>query len=254
MELGLPVRVVGYEPDGSHWEEMTETADTSYGGASFNLKHRIALGQVLLLALPLPKRLRQYNHNDATYRVYTLVRGVTHGPDQARVGVMFLGKYPPRGFEKAPGGRYLLPTDSPENPEPTPVPAAATAAPVANPAPTPTRTTPRPPRPTVTVDPNERRLGVRFDMYVNFTLQEVDEWGVVLREELSVAENISKGGARVLTSLNFAKGEVIVVQEVGGSFTTRAEVKGIGHGKDGVRRLNLKFLDYQTPDRLLRSG
>lgn len=252
MELGLPVRVVGYEPDGSHWDEMAETTDTSYGGASFHLKHRVVLGQVLLLALPLPKRLRQYNHNDATYRVYTLVRGVTHGPE-ARVGVMFLGKYPPRGFEKAPGGRYLLPTDAPEGASET---AGAETPPPASPAPTASaaRAPARPPRPAPAVDPNERRRAARFDMYVNFTLQEVDEWGVVLREELSVAENVSKGGARVLTSLNFAKGEVIVIQEVGGSFTTRAEVKGIGHGKDGVRRLNLKFLDYQTPDRLLRSG
>ena len=59
--------------------------------------------------LPLPKRLRQYDLNDASYRVYSLVRGVRRRADQPRVGVMFFGKFPPRGFHERPAARYLLP-------------------------------------------------------------------------------------------------------------------------------------------------
>ena len=40
---------------------------------------------------------------DASYRVYSLVRSVRRRGDQPRIGVMFFGKQPPRGFSGAPG-------------------------------------------------------------------------------------------------------------------------------------------------------
>ena len=42
-------------------------------------------------------------------------------------------------------------------------------------------------------DGRERRQHPRLNLFVNFTLQQVDEWGVVLQEELTVADNVSKG-------------------------------------------------------------
>ena len=53
------------------------TDDISAGGASFTLMRNIELGQVLHLSMNLPKRLRQYDLNDASYRVYALVRGLS---------------------------------------------------------------------------------------------------------------------------------------------------------------------------------
>ena len=67
---------------------------------------------MLLLSLGLPKRLRQYDLTDAIYRVYSLVRSVRRRGEQPRVGVMFFGKHPPRGFSERPGARFLLPSDS----------------------------------------------------------------------------------------------------------------------------------------------
>jgi hypothetical protein len=55
-----------------------------------------------------------------------------------------------------------------------------------------------------------------------------------------------------MTSLDFNKGEVVIVQEVGG-FATRAEVCATGMGGDSVRRLSLRFLDREPPDRLLNA-
>jgi len=92
------------------------------------------------------------------------------------------------------------------------------------------------------------------DIFVNFTIQQVDEWGAVLQEELTVADNISKSGARVMTSLDFMKGDTIIVQEAGGGFATRAEIRDVRKGPDGIRRLHLKFLDRQTPERMLKQG
>ena len=91
----------------------------------------------------------------------------------------------------------------------------------------------------------------RVDLFVNFTIQLVDEWGAVLQEELTVADNVAKGGARVMTSLAFQVGDVLLLQEAGGGFATRAEVRGITRAQRTVDRLHLRFLDRQAPERLL---
>ncbi len=324
QNLGIPVRVQGFLADGGTWEELTTTLDVSYGGACFPLGHEAELGQVLLLSLALPKRLRQFDLTAATYRVYSLVRGVRRRDERPRVGVMFFGKYPPREFQERPAARFLLPTDSVANaPVPrglrgdTPLggtPAVGTAprgeqpraeapspdtlvgAPANWPATaTPTGGSPRPtglpgpdasgrydtpppmtapstipkgragvpppplpgaPRPEFQPSrevPEDRRHSPRVQLFVNFTIQLVDEWGAVLQEELTVADNVSKGGARVMTSLGFQVGEILLLQEAGGGFATRAEVRAITKVQPTVDRLHLRFMDRQAPERLLRS-
>jgi hypothetical protein len=98
----------------------------------------------------------------------------------------------------------------------------------------------------------DRRGAPRVQLFVNFTLQLVDEWGAVLQEELTVADNVARGGARVMTSLSFQVGDVLLLQEAGGGFATRAEVRAITRVQPTVDRLHLHFLDRQAPDRLLR--
>ena len=252
MGMALPVRVTGFTDEGSAWEEVSGTEDVSQGGLSVRLTRRVELGQVLALSLPMPKRLREFDLNDSTYRVYGLVRGIVYKEDKTRVGVMFFGKYPPRGFHERPGARYLLPSDSVAG---MPVPPEL-RQPVLQPPP-PAATPPSPsPSGQFHIDPmapalHDRRSSPRISLFVNFTLQLVDEWGTVLQEELTVADNLSRGGAHVMTSLEFAKNDVIQLEESGGGFATRAEVRGVRRGRDGIIRLHLRFLDGQTPDRLL---
>jgi hypothetical protein len=261
------VRVQGFLSDGSTWEEICNTDDISAGGASFTLSRGVELGQVLHLSLNLPKRLRQYDLNDVSYRVYSLVRGISRKGEQSRVGVMFFGKFPPRGFHERPSARFLLPSDSqagmspPPMPRPgeTPLESSAPAPPSSPVEPPPSGPAIPPPAPAAeppapTGGSQERRAHRRIEIFVNFTIQQVDEWGAVLQEELTVADNISKGGARVMTSLDFMKGDTILVQEAGGGFATRAEIRDVRKGPDGIPRLHLKFLDRQTPDRMLKQG
>jgi hypothetical protein len=319
LGLAIPLRVQGFLADGTTWGEITTTMDISASGACFPLSHEAELGQVLLLSLALPKRLRQYDLNDASYRVYSLVRGVRRRADQPRVGVMLFGKYPPRGFHERPAARYLLPSDSivdapapqglragetpfagtpaatpaeagpdldldalsldtlvgapsevgrpsggdhpvsasppddssagstPPFVAPSAIPGARAGVP---PAPVPGAPTPKfQPSPGV---PDNRRRARRVDLFVNFTIQLVDEWGAVLQEELTVADNVAKGGARVMTALAFQVGDVLLLQEAGGDFATRAEVRAITRVQRTVDRLHLRFIDRQAPDRLLR--
>jgi len=214
MALRIPVKVDGVDLAGP-WQEMTVSDDTSAGGVAFQIAHPAQFGQVLHLSLPLPKRFRQYDLTDPSYHVYAVVRRAETVQGRTTVGVMFLGKNPPRGYEKNPAGRYLLSED--------PGPGTRT----------------------------ERRAHERHEMHYNLRLSRQGEGA---EKEFTVAENLSKGGARVLTTLPVVKGEIIIVEEMAGPFRTRAEIRNIYIGKDKVPRLNLRFLDAEAPDRLIAGG
>lgn len=211
--ITLPVRIQGHG-DGADWTEMSTVKDASPGGAAFLLRHKVTRGEVLLLSLPLPKRFRAFDPTDSSYHVYALVRDVRTEAGRVRVGVMFLGKHPPRGFVRSHDNRYLLPEDGPLHSR------------------------------------KERRVHNRLDMHVNMRLRRLLPDAGTPREEMTIAENIGRGGARVLTSLPVAKGEVVELEEIGGPFQTRAEVRNIFIGPDNIPRLNLRFLDRQAPDHL----
>lgn len=213
MGLSLPLRVQGRDPNGTVWEEMTTSDDASFGGASFILKHAADLGQALRLSLPLPKRFRKYDFTNPSYHVYAVVRGIKLIQPAARLGVMFLGKDPPKDHEENPAARYLLPSDPPP----------------------------------------ERRQHRRVEnVFLNLRLRRTKEGAA--EEEQTVAENLSKGGARVMTMLKVSKGEIVSVEEMRGDFRTRAEIRNVYVGKDNIPRLNLRFLDGEAPDRLVSAG
>jgi serine/threonine-protein kinase len=100
--------------------------------------------------------------------------------------------------------------------------------------------------------PPDRRRATRLETPVNFKLRRVGSAGQVLQEELTFAENIGRGGARVFTSISsLAPGDIVHLDQVDGPFKTRAEVRGTYVGKDRMRRLNLRFLDSPAPDYLV---
>jgi hypothetical protein len=122
VPLKLPVRVQGRDPDGMAWEEMSTCEDASMGGVALRVAHPVRPGQVLHLSVPLPSRFRQYDVNDSSYRTYGLVRHARPLADAVRVGVLFLGRHPPRGADSLPSGRFLMPGEHAER-APRPAPA-----------------------------------------------------------------------------------------------------------------------------------
>jgi hypothetical protein len=212
--MKLPVRVQGRDSDGTTWEEMSSCEDASAGGVGLRLSRPVVLGQVLHLSLPLPQRFRQYDLTDPSYRTYTLVRNVRPLPGGGvRIGLVFLGKQPPRGAQSLPGELFLMPGD------PTPV---------------------------------ERRKFPRHVARLSLRLEAEHAPGGIAVEERTVAEDVSLRGAQVrATTLPVVKGAILHVEEIGGDFKTRAEVRNISIGADGQPRLSLLFLDATTPERLL---
>jgi serine/threonine protein kinase len=104
----------------------------------------------------------------------------------------------------------------------------------------------------------ERRRDTRTDIYANFKLRRMDSQGNVLQEERTIAENVGRGGARVMTTMaSLGTGDVVFIEEVGGPksnggpYSTRAEIRNSYLGKDNIRRLNLKFLDRPAPKHLV---
>ncbi|HSD27298.1 MAG TPA: PilZ domain-containing protein [Vicinamibacteria bacterium] len=214
VPMKLPVRVQGRAADGTAWVEMSTCEDASAGGVGLRLGRSVVLGQVLHLALPLPQRFRQNDLTDPSYRVYTLVRSVRPIPGGGlRVGVVFLGKHPPRGADSLPGGLFLMAGD------PAPV---------------------------------ERRKFARHVARLSLRLEAEHAPGGVAVEERTITEDVSLWGAQVrATTLPVVKGAILQVQEIGGDFKTRAEVRNISIGPDGHPRLNLLFLDSSAPERML---
>jgi serine/threonine-protein kinase len=139
--------------------------------------------------------------------------------------------------------------------------AAATSPQVAPPGPgvgagsaAVTPTTPSPSQSSLAVSFQDRRQTGRLDIFVNLVVRRVGTLGTVLQEERTIAENIGRGGARVLTGMaSVAIGDVLHLEEVGGNFKTRAEIRNAYVGKDNIRRLNMRFLDSPAPDRLVRT-
>lgn len=220
MGMNVTVRVLGHDPDGTQWEEMSATDDASYGGASFTLRHAHGVGQVLLISAPLPRNFRRYDLAETSYKTYALIRNSRTTEDGSRVvGVMFLGRVPPKGFETKPGGRYRLPTD----PRATTPPAAGS--------------------------PDERRRHERLQLFVNLKLKRNGPSGPM--EEQTVTENVSRGGARVYTTLPVARGESLTVTDLEETASAEAVARNVFVGSDRVTRLNLQFPDARAFERLL---
>lgn len=220
MGLSVPVRVLGHDPDGRPWEEMTSTDDASYGGASFPLKHAHAVGQVLHLSSPLPRNFRRYDLAETSYKTYALVRNTRTGPEgEHLVGVLFLGRVPPKGFDARPGGRFGLPEDPKTGPTPGPGPGP------------------------------ERRRHERLQMFVNLRVRWLGTSGAV--EEQTVTENVSRGGARVFTTLPVAAGQAVTVVDLGDKVAAEARVCNVWSGADRISRLNLHFADATAFERVL---
>ena len=76
-----------------------------------------------------------------------------------------------------------------------------------------------------------------------------------LQEERTIAENVGRGGARVMTTTSsLSIGDVVQIEEVGGPFKTRADVRGTFVGRDGIRRLNLRRAERSRRARPVGGG
>jgi len=100
----------------------------------------------------------------------------------------------------------------------------------------------------------ERRTQSRLDIHVNVYLCRLDSSGQVMHQERTIADNLSRRGARVMTSVpDLSVGDSVVLKEVSGDFTTPALVRNAFVGRDNIPRLGLEFVGNVAPDRLVQT-
>lgn len=99
--------------------------------------------------------------------------------------------------------------------------------------------------------PEERRRHPRFAIPVHFIVQQSSGERATLQEGLSVAEDVSRGGAQLAACFRLRKGDIVLIRETEGDFETRAEVTDSTLHADGLARLHVKFLDGHCPEHVV---
>ena len=223
-ELRLPVRVECRESEDHEWDELTLLLDVAPFGARLRITRPTEPGRLLHLTLPMPPRLRCYDHEQEQYRVWSLVRHCKPLPstdDQLphfEIGVAFIGKDCPATHETDPGQRYEIA-------------AGLTEADLWRPAP---------------ASSNQRRE-TRHDIADDVVIEIYGPDGHVYESETTRTENISRHGMAVLTNLNIVRGRYIRVRSAQYRIAVIAAVRRLGSFGDGRKRLHLEFVDQQWP-------
>ena len=107
LALLMPVKVRTYSPNGDVCEEEGLMQDVCSGGMAFRARMPLRRGQVVHLSAPVPRSMRDYGKESAAYQVYAIVRNILVDDDGCRVGVMFFGQEPPRGYARNPRALHL---------------------------------------------------------------------------------------------------------------------------------------------------
>ena len=95
--------------------------------------------------------------------------------------------------------------------------------------------------------PDERRRFPRYAIPVHFVVEQASP----ARAALSVAEDLSRGGAQLSVCLSLKRGDVVRISQTEGGFETRAEITHAAAQPDGLMRLHVKFLDGQVPEHVV---
>lgn len=114
LPLSLQVLIRCRESAQYEWSERSQLMDVSPSGARLTVTHKIEAGQLMRLTMAMPASMRSYDHNEKDYQVWAVVRNVVNLPmvdsdtPQYEIGVAFVGKNPPGGYQLNPDARYEL--------------------------------------------------------------------------------------------------------------------------------------------------
>ena len=224
LALHLPVRVQGRETPDFEWNEITRLTNVTPFGAGFPLKHPTEKGRLLFMTIPMPRQLRVFDHVEAQYRIWAIVRymkaTVAEKGTMFEVGVAFIGKRPPASFEQEPWKRYDISTSAFQ----TLAPAEEILTPI-----------------------TDQRAHTRHNIAVDMRVELVDLNGAVVMSEQTVTEDISARGATIFTTLPIPEGRFIRLTSDQHGITTHAAIRSRSTGGDGVPRIHVEFIDKEWP-------
>lgn len=230
--LTLPVKVEGKDSRAEGWEEITRLKDISAFGAGFTLKRPVKRGRLVLLTLPMPRKMRCYDYLESQYRIWAIVRRCLKMEGRAEagkyfIGVAFIGRVPPKSYIDDPSIIYEI-ADRGEDDGLWQISAAES-------------------EPAEDHLPSEDRRHSRYDIPINLTVEVLDQDGRLVKREETVTENISLSGAAVFSSIDIDVGSFIRISCPQFSTSIKAVVRGKRLGPDGIPRLHVEFIDNFFP-------
>lgn len=227
IPLTLPIRVMCRESNEYEWNEQSRLVDVTHFGAGFILTRPVDVGRLVQLTMPLPTQLRCFDHNEAMYSVWSLVRhtAAVHSNDSSqpklfRLGVAFVGKEAPQSYLDDPTLRY----------EPVAIKVGQ-------------NTRWKLGRLQTVTARREPRLVIPLEVLV----ETLDEDGKPLMREYTVTETISTLGTCVPTNLDVDVGRVLRISSVNDQVSTYAAIRSRSVSPDGIARLGLEFIGARWP-------
>lgn len=224
LPLQLPVRVQGRETPTFEWTEVTRLINVTPFGAAFTLKHPTERGRLLFMTIPMPPKLRVFDHLEDQYRIWAIVRYMKPSVSGDRasfdIGVAFIGKRPPASYEKEPWKRYDVACNTFQadtNPEDLLTPFA------------------------------DQRAYTRHNIAVDMRVEVIDSKGEIIEREQTVSEEISTRGATLFTTLQVSEGRFIRVISEQYGITAHAAIRSRSTGADGIPRIHVEFIDREWP-------
>ena len=232
-EVRLPVRIKCHESETDEWEELTEVLNVSPFGALLQISRPTEPGRLLHLTLPMPRRIRCYDHDDENYRIWSLVRHIktlTDEKDQLphfEIGVAFVGRDCPERHATDPAERYDIASPTIDTGLWTLRERPGADA----------------PRPTS----GDRRSEARHNIADDVVIEIYDAAGCVFARETTRTDNISRHGMAVITTLDIARGRYVRARSARYEIAVIAAVRRLAPVGDGRKRLHLEFVDQQWP-------
>ena len=219
--------VKGKQKSGRQWKEVSDLVGFSATGASFNLPRQCEPGTLILMMLPLPTHLRCYDYDKEFYRVWGLVQHcepiVADDTSKFHVGVAFIGRESPQSYKKNAKQHYRI-TGVHEDGM-WEVAELKTAF--------------------------KKRGDVRFWIPVDLYLALIDTKDGSAGGERTSAENVSRSGAAVFTTLDVRVGDRVKFISTQYDFSGLAVVCNVESGADNRKRLHLRFVETSFPVKAL---
>ena len=223
----LPIRVFCQESSEYQWTEQSRLVDVSPFGAGFMLTRPVEVGRLIQLTIPLPLKLRCFDHAEPLYSVWALVRYALPSPVAEnggtclfRVGVAFVGKHPPVSYQENPTLTY----------EPVGTKGGSGSMWALRRRPFPTQR-------------RETRLALPLEVLV----ETLDENGNPAMQEQTVTEALSSLGACIPTNLDIDVGRVLKISCPRDWISLFAVIRSRKVAPDGIARLGLELIGERWP-------
>lgn len=226
--MSLDAIVKGNYGADSQWKEVAPLITFSATGSSFCLPRQCEVGTLVSMMVDLPVHLRSYDFEKDFYRVWGLVQHCQRitaddGTTSFHVGVAFIGKRSPESYKENPMQHYRI--SGVNDNGMWKVEDAKT--------------------------PFRRRSEVRFWTQVNLYLALVDPVDGSPGGERTTAENVSRGGAAVFTTMNVNVGDRVKFISEEFDFSGLAVVCNRQDTSDGKTKLHIKFVQSTFPVKTL---